>query len=78
MSIIFERPWLGEAPEDWKKANATSVFEKGKKEDWWNYRPISFISNTAEVMEQLILEMIFKQMRDTKVIVSSHHAFTNA
>ena len=34
LSIIFERSWrTGEVPEDWRKANVTPVFKKGKKED---------------------------------------------
>ncbi|KAK4810939.1 hypothetical protein QYF61_013354 [Mycteria americana] len=38
--IIFDRSWrLGEVPEDWRKANVTPIFEKGKKEDPGNYRP---------------------------------------
>jgi len=42
LSIIFERSWrTGEVPEDWKKANVTPVFSKGKKEDPENYRPVS-------------------------------------
>jgi len=32
--IIFERSWrTGEVPEDWRKANNTPIFKKGKKED---------------------------------------------
>jgi len=32
--IIFERSWRkGDVPEDWRKANVTPVFKKGKKED---------------------------------------------
>jgi len=31
-SIIFERSWrTGEVPEDWRKANVTPVFKKGKR-----------------------------------------------
>jgi len=34
LSIIFERSWrTGEVHEDWRKANVTPVFRKGKKED---------------------------------------------
>jgi len=34
LSIIFERSWrTGEVPENWRKANVTPIFKKGKKED---------------------------------------------
>ena len=40
LSIIFERSWrTGQVPKDWRKANVTPVFKKGKKEDPGNYRP---------------------------------------
>jgi len=45
LSIIFERSWrTGEVPEDWRKANVTPIFKKGKKEDPGNYRPVSLTS----------------------------------
>jgi len=72
LSIIFERSWkTGEASEDWKKAKVTSIFKKGKKEDPGNYRPVSRTSIPGKMMEQLILEVIIKQMEVKKVIRSS-------
>ncbi|KFV88874.1 hypothetical protein N308_13813, partial [Struthio camelus australis] len=69
LSIIFERSWRsGEVPEDWKKANVTPVFKKGKKEKPGNYRPVSLTSIPGKVMEQLILEVITKHLEDKKVI----------
>ncbi|KFV88584.1 hypothetical protein N308_15505, partial [Struthio camelus australis] len=69
LSIIFERSWRsGEVPEDWKKANVTPVFKKGKKEEPGNYRPVSLTSIPGKVMEQLILEVITKHLEDKKVI----------
>ncbi|KFV84836.1 hypothetical protein N308_15146, partial [Struthio camelus australis] len=69
LSIIFERSWRsGEVPEDWKKANVTPVFKKGKKEDPGNYRPVSLTSNPGKVMEQLLLEVLTKHVEDKKVI----------
>jgi len=66
-SIIFERSWrTGEVPEDWRKANVTPVFKKGKKEDPGNYRPVSLTSIPGKVMEQLMLEVI-RFANDTKL-----------
>jgi len=66
----------GEVPEDWTKANVTPVFKKGKKEDPGNYRLVSLTSIPGKVMEQLILEIIIKQVEEKKVIRSSQHGFT--
>ncbi|KFV76362.1 RNA-directed DNA polymerase from mobile element jockey, partial [Struthio camelus australis] len=69
LSITFERSWQsGEAPEDWKKANVTPVFKKGKKEEPGNYRPVSLTSIPGKVMEQLVLDTIYRHMKDKKVI----------
>jgi len=77
ISIIFERSWTtGEVPEDSRKANVTPVFKKGKKEDPGNYRPVSLTSIPGKVMEQLILEVIIKQVEEKKVIGNSQHGFT--
>ena len=68
---------MGEVPEDWRKANVTPLFKKGKKEDPGNYRPVSLYSSIpGKVMEQLILETISRHMKDRKVIRSSQHGFT--
>ncbi|GAB0176502.1 mitochondrial enolase superfamily member 1 [Grus japonensis] len=77
VSIIFERSWkTGEVPEDWRKANVTPVFKKGKKEDLGNYRPVSLTSIPGKVMKQLILEVNNKHVKEKKVIRSGQHGFT--
>jgi len=77
LSIIFERSWrTREVPEDWRKANVTPVFKKGKKEDPGNYRPVSLTSIPRKVVEQLILEVIIKQVEEKRDIRSSQHGFT--
>jgi len=45
LPIILERSGrTGEVPEDWRKANVTPIFKKGKKEDPGNYRLVSLTS----------------------------------
>jgi len=63
-------------PEDWRKANVTPIFTKGKKEDPGNYRPVSLTFLPGKVMEQPILDVIIKQVEKKKVIRSSQHGFT--
>ena len=75
-SVIFERSWqMGEVPEDWRIANNTPVFKKGKKEDPGNCRPVSLISVPGKMVEQLVLDTLSKQLEE-KVIRSSQHGFT--
>jgi len=77
LSIIFARSWrTGEVREDWRKAIVTPIFKKGKKEDPGNYRPVSLISIPGKMMEELVLEVIIKQVEEKKVIRSSQHVFT--
>lgn len=57
LSVIFEMS-LGEILNDWKNANATSISEKVKKEDFRNYRYVSSMS--GKTLEQLVLEMVPK------------------
>jgi len=77
LSIVFERSWrTGEVPEDWRKANVTPVFIKGRKEDPANYILVSLKSISGKVMEWLILDVISKQAEEKQVIRSSQHGFT--
>ena len=41
----------GEVPSEWKSANITPVFKKGRKEDVNNYRPVSVLPIIAKVFE---------------------------
>jgi len=59
-------------PEDWRKANVAPIFKKGKKEDPGNYRLVSLTSIRGKMMEQLILEVINKQVEE-KVITESQN-----
>lgn len=52
LSFIFERSWQSsEVTEEWKKANVTPVFRKGKKEDA-GYMLVSLTSSPGKIMER--------------------------
>ncbi|KAK4816161.1 hypothetical protein QYF61_011543 [Mycteria americana] len=52
LSIIYQQSWLtGEVPADWRLANVTPIFKKGRKEDPGNYRPVSLTSVLGKLME---------------------------
>lgn len=57
-----------------RKQMSLSICKKGKKEDPWNYRLVRPTSIPGTVMEQLILEIICKHMKD-KMIWSSQCGF---
>jgi len=62
-------------PDVWRKANVTPIFKNGKKDDPGNYRPVILTSIPGKVMEQLILDVIIKQVEEKKVIRNSQHGF---
>jgi len=62
-------------PEDWKKANVTLIFQRGQKDDPGKYRSASLTLISGQMTGQIILEHIFKHMKDKKVIRSNQHGF---
>ncbi|KFO93789.1 hypothetical protein N320_10922, partial [Buceros rhinoceros silvestris] len=68
LSIIYQQSWLtGEVPADWRLANVMPIYKKGKREDPGNYRPVSLTSVPGKLMEQIILSVIMRHVRDTQM-----------
>ena len=71
LSIIFQQSWLtGDVLVDWKLANVTPIFKKGRRDDPGSYRPISLTSVSRKIMERIILEVIMDQLKVNKGPVS--------
>ncbi|KFQ88614.1 hypothetical protein N337_11530, partial [Phoenicopterus ruber ruber] len=68
LSIIYQQSWpTGEVPVDWRLADVTPIYKKGRKEDPGNYRPVSLTSVLGKVMEQIILSAITRHVQDNQV-----------
>ncbi|GAB0182372.1 mitochondrial enolase superfamily member 1 [Grus japonensis] len=75
-SIIYQQSWLtGEVPDDWRLANVTPIYKKGRKEDLGNYRPVSPTSVPRKIMERFILSVLTRQVQDNQGIRPSQHGF---
>ncbi|KFO89026.1 hypothetical protein N320_00456, partial [Buceros rhinoceros silvestris] len=69
LSIIYQQSWLtGEVPADWRLANVTPIYKKGKREDPGNYRPVSLTSVPGKLMEQINLSVIMQHVQDSQVM----------
>ncbi|KFW61677.1 hypothetical protein AS28_01515, partial [Pygoscelis adeliae] len=69
LSIIYQQSWLtGEVPDDWRLANVTPIYKKGRKEDPGNYGPVSLTSVPGKIMEWFILRALIRQVRDNQGI----------
>ncbi|KFQ97683.1 hypothetical protein Y956_12749, partial [Nipponia nippon] len=69
LSIICQQSWLTrEVPVDWRLANVTPIYKKGRKEDLGSYRPVSLTSVPGKVMEQIILSAIMWHVQDNQGI----------
>ena len=74
LSAIYQRSWLsGEVPEDWRLADVTPIYKKGRKEDPGKYRLVSLTSVPGKVMEQIILGEITQHVRDIRGIRPRQH-----
>ena len=76
LTIIFKRSYeTGEIPQDWRSADITPVYKKGKKSDPANYRPISLTSIPCKLMEHIITSAIMKHGKRHNILYDLQHGF---
>ena len=58
-AMIYQKSFdEGVVPENWKEANVSPVFKKGKRADAGNYRPVSLTSVPCKVMESIVRDTL--------------------
>jgi len=79
LSIIFGKSWQsGEVPTDWKRGNIILFFEKSKKEDPENYKPVSLTCVLGKILEQIVLETMLMHLEKKEAVGDSQHGYTKS
>ena len=52
----------GDAPDEWRQENVSSVFKKGEKYDAANYRPVSHTCICCKTLEHILVSNINKHL----------------
>lgn len=76
LSIIFKTSLQTMSlPKEWKHANITAIFKKGKKTSPSNYRPVSLTCIICKILESIIRDAIIKHMNDNNMFSPKQFGF---
>ena len=76
LTLIFNKSIKeGKIPRDWRTANVTPIFKKGKREDPANYRPVSLTSVVCKILESIVRDGIIDHLERNKPLRVSQHGF---
>ena len=76
LHIIFKKSMTqGKLPKDWKKAQVSAIFKKGKKDDPNNYRPVSLTSISCKIMEKIVRKKLVDHMQENKLFSNKQYGF---
>jgi hypothetical protein len=65
----------GDLPDDWREANISPIFKKGKREDPANYRPISLTSISSKLLEHIVHRATMNHLENNNLLSSVQHGF---
>ena len=76
LTLIFQMSMEeGRIPDDWRLANVTPIFKKGKKAEPGNYRPVSLTNVIGKVMERVVKRGLMEYVEKNKIMANSQHGF---
>jgi hypothetical protein len=65
----------GVLPSDWKLANITALYKKGKKTAPTNYRPISLTSVVCKVLESILCDALMEHLNGNHLLTDKQYGF---
>ena len=77
LGIIFNRSLKDGiiVPSEWKKANASAIFEKGSSCSAGHFHPVSLTWHTCNVLESIFRDIIINHFSKYKLSNQSQHGF---
>ncbi|MFZ2538830.1 MAG: reverse transcriptase family protein [Oscillospiraceae bacterium] len=76
LCLIFNRSLeLGQVPSDWKDANVTPLYKKGRKDSVENYRPVSLTCIVSKVIEHVVYSSISRHLEQNSILTPRQHGF---
>ena len=72
---IHQQSTTGKLPQALTITLAIQIYKKGKKNKPVNYRPISLICILCKVMENIILNYLWKHVTANNIILHNQHGF---
>ena len=76
LTILFRKSFSSSiVPHDWRCANITPIFKKGRKSDPSNYRPVSLTSICGKLMESHIKKELEDYLKTNHLILPTQHGF---
>ena len=74
LSMLFTESFShSSVPDDWKRANVTPLFKKGKRSLAQNYRPVSLTSQVCKLMESVIRDAVVEHLETWGLIFDLQH-----
>ena len=67
--------FLGEVPEEWKMANVSPIFKKGRRKVAANYHPVSLTSISCKIMEAAVRETILTHLKRNSMLSTRQFDF---
>ena len=76
LTILFQRSLdEGRIPDEWREANVTPIFKKGKKHNPGNYRPVCLTNIAGKIMEKVVKEAIVGHLEGNNLTSPTQHGF---
>ena len=76
IAILFRKSLdTGCVLRDWRTANISPLFKKGRRCQPDNYRPVNLTSQTVKVVESLLRDEIVQHLEKFSLIKESQHGF---